>query len=80
MFIVQVCHAHPPFAAAVFNCYQMYSKASFPQVKVPPCTCKGLGQSLYMSPCFKGPLQVCTEVLPKIELYENEIIHVMHNW
>ena len=28
VFIVQVCHAHPPFAAAVFNCYQMYSKAS----------------------------------------------------
>ena len=26
--IVQVSHAHPPFAAAVFNCYQMYSKAS----------------------------------------------------
>ena len=26
MCIVQVSHAHPPFAAAVFNCYQMYSK------------------------------------------------------
>ena len=26
--IVQVSHAHPPLAAAVFNCYQMYSKAS----------------------------------------------------
>ena len=28
VFIVQVSHAHPPLAAAVFNCYQMYSKAS----------------------------------------------------
>ena len=26
--IVQISHAHPPLAAAVFNCYQMYSKAS----------------------------------------------------
>ena len=23
--IVQVSHAHPPLAAAVFNCYQMYT-------------------------------------------------------
>ena len=78
MFIVQVSCAST-LCAAVFNCYQMYSKASH-KVKVPPCTCKGLGQSLCMSRCFKGPLHVCTEVLPKIELYENEIIHVMRNW
>ena len=71
--IVQVSHAHPPLAAAVFNCYQMYSKAShkqkFPHVHVKVNLC-----------CFKGPLHVCTEVLPKIELHENEIIHVMRNW
>ena len=35
--IVQVSHAHPPLAAAVFNCYQMYSTSK----SSPPCTCKG---------------------------------------